>query len=256
MRVTMLGCGTSSGVPLPALGWGRCDPNEPKNRRRRVSLLIEENDTTILIDTSPDCREQLLDAGVKALDAILYTHSHADHCHGIDDIRWVNVAMKRSIPCYGDARSLGDIKKRFGYAFNPPKPGGFFHGPSLIPHEIENGQRFRLGGTLCTAFFQTHGKIHSVGYRLGDASYSTDVNELDEHAFAVLEGTKVWIVDCLSYKPHPTHSHLERTLSWIERVKPERAVLTHMNAFMDYQTLRAELPAYVEPGYDGLQIEL
>ncbi|HJU18313.1 MAG TPA: MBL fold metallo-hydrolase [Stellaceae bacterium] len=249
----MLGCGPSTGVPTIGGLWGRCDPSDPRNRRRRVSVLVETAAATILIDTAPDLREQLLDAGVSRIDAVLMTHAHADHLHGIDDLRTVNRLMKRAIPLYADGRALGEIRARFGYALDPAEAGQFYK-PILVPHEIAGP--FTAAGVAIVPFAQDHGFGTTLGFRIGGFAYSTDVTELDEEAFAALAGTELWIVDCLRREPHPTHSHLAKTLSWIARVKPRRAVLTHMDQSLDYRELSAELPADVEPGRDGLVITL
>lgn len=254
MKVTILGCGGSGGVPQVGLGWGACDPANRRNRRRRCSVLVEAEGATILIDTSPDCREQLLDAGVKKLDAVLYTHAHADHLHGIDDLRSVNRAMRRPIPLWASRATLDEIAVRFGYAVKPQEPGSSFYRPMLVPNEIAGP--VEIAGIPVVPFVQDHGFSTTLGFRIGDFAYSTDVVELDEAAFATLAGTKAWVVDCLRREPHPTHSHLARTLSWIERVGPDRAVLTHMDPVLDYESLRRDLPQPVEPGYDGLVLEL
>jgi phosphoribosyl 1,2-cyclic phosphate phosphodiesterase len=254
MRVTMLGCGASTGVPAIGPNWGRCDPGDPRNRRRRVSVLVEIGNLAILIDTSPDLREQLLDAGVARLDAVVVTHAHADHLHGIDDLRSVNRLMGRPIPLYADAKTLAEIACRFGYVFEPiPEPGRYYK-PALVPHEIVG--RFEIQGIPIVPFAQDHGFSTTLGLRIGGFAYSTDVVELDEAAFTVIEGAELWIVDCLRREAHPTHSHLAKTLSWIGRVRPRRAILTHMDQSMDYRELSAELPNGVEPGRDGLVIEL
>ena len=254
MKITMLGCGPSTGVPAIGPDWGACDPTEPRNRRRRSSLLIECRGKTVLIDTSPDMREQLLDAEVGRLDAVLMTHAHADHLHGIDDLRSVNRQIQRDIPLYADPTTLDEIGQRFGYALVPIEPGGFFYKPTVAPHPIEGP--FSAAGLPVVPFFQDHGYSKTLGFRIGAFGYSTDVVELDATAFGVLAGIELWIVDCLRHEPHPTHSHLAKTLSWIERVKPKRAVLTHMDRPLDYQSLAAILPAGVEPGHDGLAIEV
>lgn len=254
MKVTMLGCGASMGVPSVGLGWGACDPADPRNRRRRVSLLIEAHGKTILIDMSPDLREQLIEAKVTRLDAIVMTHAHADHLHGIDEVRGINRAMRAQIPVYGDAGTIRQIEQRFGYALQPPPRDGFFYAPCLKPIPI-NGP-FAAAGLPIVPFAQDHGFSTTLGFRIGAFGYSTDVVELDEAAFDVLAGIDVWIVDCLRYEPHPTHSHLAKTLTWIERVKPKRAILTHLDRPLDYRELAAQLPAGVEPGIDGLSVEL
>ena len=256
MRVTMLGCGPSWGVPRIGGEWGACDPANPRNRRRRVSLLLETSGANLLIDTSPDLREQLLDAGVRRIDAVLFTHAHADHLHGIDDLRSVNWLMQRGIPVFASAQALADISRRFGYVFDPVKPGAqlAYYKPVLEPQAIDGP--FRAAGVDVMPFLQDHGFSKTLGFRIGAMAYSTDVIELDEAAFATLRGVELWIVDCIRRKPHATHAHLEKTLRWIARAKPRRAVLTHMDESLDYETLRRELPAGVEPGYDGLVIEL
>jgi phosphoribosyl 1,2-cyclic phosphate phosphodiesterase len=253
MRVRILGCGGSGGVPLVGGVWGACDPAEPRNRRRRTSVLVEDGPTTLLIDTSPDLREQLLDAGTKRLDAVLFTHAHADHLHGIDDLRGMNRLMRTNLPVYADARTLAVIAERFDYVFRPLEEGASFYKPTLTEHVIEGP--FTVAGIDIVPFVQDHGFSKTLGFRIGGMGYSTDVVDLDETAFAALAGIELWIVDCLRYDPHPTHSHLEKTLSWIARVKPRHAVLTHMDVPLDYATLRGKLPAGVEPGYDGLTLE-
>lgn len=252
MKITVLGCGTSGGVPMIGNHWGDCDPNEPKNRRRRVSVLVEAGDTAILIDTSPDLREQALDAGINRLDGVLYTHDHADHTHGIDDLRMLAYRQDGWVDVYGDAATLSTLNRRFDY---------IFEGKSGYPaicreHKIAPGEAFSVAGVEIFPFVQGHGSVTSLGFRIGDFAYSTDLNALDDAAFAALEGVELWVVDALRYKPHPTHAHLEQTLAWIERLRPSRAVLTHMTWDMDYATLKAALPAGVEPGYDGMVIEV
>jgi len=253
MKVRILGCGGSGGVPLVGGVWGACDPAEPRNRRRRTSVLVEDGPTTLLIDTSPDLREQLLDAGTKRLDAVLFTHAHADHLHGIDDLRGMNRLMRTNLPVYADARTLAVIAERFDYVFRPLEEGASFYKPTLTEHVIDGA--FTVAGIDIVPFVQDHGFSKTLGFRIGGMGYSTDVVDLDETAFAALAGIELWIVDCLRYDPHPTHSHLEKTLSWIARVKPRHAVLTHMDVPLDYATLRGTLPAGVEPGYDGLTLE-
>lgn len=250
----MLGCGVSTGVPSIGPDWGRCDPADPRNRRRRASILIETGGKTLLIDTSPDLREQLLDAGVSHIDAILLTHAHADHLHGMDDIRAVNRLMNKVIPLYTDPGTMAEVQARFGYVLKPVEPGRFFYRPSLTPIEIDGA--FTAAGIPVLSFPQDHGFSTTLGFRIGAFGYSTDVAELDEAAFAILAGVELWIVDCLRRSPHPTHSHLAKTLAWIERVRPRRALLTHMDQSLDYAELMAELPPGVEPGCDGVVVEL
>jgi phosphoribosyl 1,2-cyclic phosphate phosphodiesterase len=256
MRITMLGCGPSWGVPRIGGDWGVCDPSNPKNRRRRVSILVEEGGSVILVDTSPDLREQLLDAETKRVDAVLFTHCHADHTHGIDDMRSINRMMGKPLPIYADPFTMSELKARFRYIFTPVDADSkvAFYKPSVEPHEITGP--FTAAGMPIIPFEQDHGFSKTLGFRFGRFAYSTDVRTLDEAALAALAGVEVWIVDCLRSAPHPTHSHLEQTISWIERVKPRRAILTHMEQSLDYASLARELPPGVEPGYDGLLIDL
>jgi phosphoribosyl 1,2-cyclic phosphate phosphodiesterase len=254
MRVTILGCGPSTGVPVIGPDWGRCDPSDPRNRRRRVSALVEIGNVAVLIDTSPDLREQLIDARVSRLDAVVITHAHADHLHGIDDLRSVNRLMRQAIPLFAEAETLAEIRHRFGYVLEPIDEPGRYYKPTLVPHEIVGP--FEIAGIPVVPFAQDHGFSTTLGLRIGGFAYSTDVTELDETAFAAIEGVELWIVDCLRREPHPTHSHLAKTLSWIARVKPRRAVLTHMDQSLDYREVSADLPTGVEPGQDGLVIDL
>jgi phosphoribosyl 1,2-cyclic phosphate phosphodiesterase len=256
MKVTMLGCGPSWGVPRIGGDWGACDPANPKNHRRRVSILVEEHGKTILVDTSPDLRAQLIDAGVQRIDAVLFTHAHADHLHGIDDLRGVNRMMKAALPTYATPETLAEIERRFGYVFAPLKPGleGNYYKPVLERHPVVGP--FAAAGLAVTPFVQDHGFSTTLGFRFDRFAYSTDVIALDDRAFQALAGIDTWVVDCIRRTPHVTHSHVARTLEWIERVRPRRAVLTHMDETLDYETLRRALPAGVEPGYDGLVLEL
>lgn len=259
MKVTVLGCGGSAGVPMlgrPGGYWGACDPQNPRNRRRRVSVLVEVQDQVILVDSSPDLREQLLDAEVSRIDAVLYTHDHADHVNGIDELRHIRLKGRSGIDCYGEAETMAAIERRFRYAFAQNEIGsGVLYRPFLNRHDISGP--FQLGPVTVLPFVQHHGFGNiTTGYRIGDMAYSTDVVELPEESWAALEGIRLWVVDALREEPHLTHAHLEKTLGWIERLKPERAVLTHMNHTMDYETVRRRCPPGVEPGYDGLMIEL
>ncbi len=251
MKVTILGCGTSGGVPRIDGHWGDCDPNEPKNRRRRVSIAVEQGGTRVLVDTSPDMREQFLDAGIRDLDAVLYTHDHADHVHGFDELRALAFARRSPVDIWADEATLATLKTRFPYAFETLSR---YYRPFVEPHLIDGP--FTVGGIDVTPFAQGHGDVGSLGFRFGPVAYSTDLLELPEASFKVLEGVEIWIVDALRPEPHPTHTHLAQTLEWIERLKPARAVLTHMAWQMDYRTLLDELPAGVEPAYDGLVIEV
>ena len=253
MRVTLLGCGGSGGVPLLGTQRGACDPRNPKNRRLRVSLLVEKEEKCVLVDSSPDLRQQFLGAGIGSIDAILYTHDHADHVHGIDDLRWVNRNLGAAVPAFGTRSTLDSIQRRFAYAFEPITPGHGFYKPCLVANEVTG---FHVAGLDVVPFEQNHGFGMTLGLRFGRLAYSTDVVDLPEAAFKVLEGVETWIVDCYRYEAHPTHAHLETTLSWIDRVRPKCAILTHMTNALDYDELSSQLPEGVEPGYDGLVIEL
>ena len=255
MRVTVLGSGSSGGTPmLGPDGWGACDPLEPKNRRRRPSILVEAGDVRVLVDTSPDLREQLLAAGVWDIDAIIYTHAHADHVNGIDDVRSLNYHRQGAIDAYGDRCTLDTLIERFGYVFEPYAGVPRFFRPCLTPRQIDGP--FHIGDLAVVPFEQDHGRLTSLGLRFNKFAYSTDVKNLSDDALSTLAGVEVWIVDCLSETPHPAHSHLAQTLEWIERVAPQRAVLSHMSHRLDYRSLKAKLPAAVEPAYDGMVIEI
>jgi phosphoribosyl 1,2-cyclic phosphate phosphodiesterase len=259
MRVTVLGCGGAGGVPLIGNDWGDCDPDESRNQRRRASILVESNGARILVDTSPDMREQLIDANVSTLDAILFTHEHADHCHGIDDVRTLNRIGRHAIDAYAGARCLNVLRRRFDYVFTPPPVEGgkqVFFKPCLTAHEIAPGAMFAAAGVDVLPFVQDHGFMTTLGFRFGDFAYSTDVVNLDEAAFAALAGVRVWLVGCLGYHPHPTHAHLDKVLAWIDRLKPERAILTHMTIGLDHGRLKSTLPKGVEPAHDGLVIKV
>lgn len=233
--------------------WGKCDPKNPKNRRRRVSIMVEEGDSRLIVDTSPDLREQLLDAQIDDLNGVLYTHDHADHTHGIDDLRGIfhsNGGVP--LPVFTNKMTLDVLKRRFDYIFKSKQ--GY---PAICTeNEIEAGQRFNVGKIEVLAFDQIHGPMKSLGFRFGKLAYSTDISDMTEEGFKALEGVDTWIVDALRYDPHPTHTHLDKTLGWIERVKPKRAYLTHMTWDMDYETLMANLPKGVEPAFDGLEFVL
>lgn len=254
MRVTVLGSGGAGGVPMVSAGWGKCDPAEPRNRRSRPSVLVEDADTRILIDTSPDLRTQMLATGVQSLSGILFTHAHADHIHGLDDLREINRLMGQGIPCWTDSTTLDALHQKFGYAFLGIPEGQPVFRPWLVPHLITDP--FTIGSVPVTSWTQDHGWVDSLGFRLGDFAYSTDVVRLGEDAFEALAGVKVWMIGTLTDEPHPTHAHVDLALEWIERVRPERAYLTHMSPMLDYRTLLNRLPAGVEPAYDGMVIDL
>lgn len=268
MRITVLGSGSSGGTPmLGPDGWGACDPANPKNRRSRPSILVEAGGTRLLVDTSPDLRGQLLAAKIAHLDGVLMTHPHADQTNGIDDLRPLCQLMRRKIDMHADAATLEHLMTQFDYCFTTP--GGSEYPPILTGHVIrEPFQVFSLqgpgqdpgqgpdGALGVRAFWQSHGTIRSLGYRFGPLAYSSDVNELDEEAFAVLEGVECWIVDALRYRRHATHANVETALSWIARVKPKRAILTNLHHDLDYEVLKNELPEGVEPAYDGMTLEV
>lgn len=262
LKITLLGTGSSVGVPRIGPVWGNCDPREPRNRRRRCALLIDQKGkgghTSILVDTPADIREQMLDADVSRLDAVLYTHDHADHTHGIDDLRAVFFQMKSRIPIYADRATRTTLERRFDYCFQ--QPAGSSYPAILKSHEIEPGKTFAIsgpGGHLSfTPILQEHGDTMSLGFRFGNVAYSPDVGGLPESSLPLLEGLDLWIVDALRPTPHPSHFSVGETLRWIERLKVKRAVLTHMTIELDYETLRRQLPPNVEPGYDGMQLEV
>jgi phosphoribosyl 1,2-cyclic phosphate phosphodiesterase len=236
--------------------WGACNPANTKNRRSRASIAIETATTRVLIDTSPDLREQLLHNGIKRVDAILYTHEHADHLHGIDDIRSLNYALQDAIPCYATKATWDGIKKRFDYIFTPLKPDSGFYKPSIKAHTISGRRAFTVGDMTIQPFIQKHGWVDTLGFRIGGMAYSTDVKKLPKAAMKHLQGLDLWVVDCLQFKEHPTHADYALTMSWIEALQPKRVILTHMNTEMDYDALDAMTPAHITPAYDGMVINL
>lgn len=254
MRIRILGCGTSSGVPRIGGDWGACDPADPRNRRSRASILIMSETTTILVDTGPDMRNQLLDACVGAVDAVIWTHEHADHTHGLDDLRQLFHVRGAPIPGYGDTATLDVLRERFTYVFE-----GRYGYPSTAEAR-ELGRDQIIGDIRVRTVDQPHGEIVSTGLRFEycgvSAGYSTDFHMLTEDMADLFTGLDLWIVDALRRKPHPTHAALDDTLGWIARLAPARAILTHMDQSMDYATLAAELPAGVVPGHDGLEVTL
>ncbi len=265
LRVTLLGCGSSGGVPRATGDWGVCDPNEPKNRRSRCSLLLQkwsgapttaEEATTVLIDTSPDLRLQLAAAKPAHLDAIIISHDHADQTNGFDDVRAYAIKSRRQIPVWMDEATKRTFAVRFGYAFE--SKGGY---PAIVRHAGDLSPRVPLavngrGGMLeLTPLDQDHGFSRSLGFRVGPVGYSNDLVDMPSESFESLEGLALWIVDALRETPHPTHAHLGKTLDWITRLQPTRAVLTNMHIDLDYAALKARLPAGVEPGYDGWSAE-
>lgn len=254
MRVTVLGCGTSAGVPQIGCTCPVCRSPDPRNKRRRCSILIEAQDQRILVDTGPDLRQQCLDAGIGAIEALLYTHAHADHVHGIDDLRAINNNMMAPIEAYADAGVFARIRERFPYVFEGGQGTHGWWRPEIRPHPFEGP--FRVGPVEIVPFPQKHGRGVSWGFRIGRFAYSTDTDGLDERAFAALRGVETWIVDALRDRPHPSHAHLGMALGWIDRLAPERAFLTHMNHEVDYADWASRLPEGVLPAHDGLVIEI
>jgi phosphoribosyl 1,2-cyclic phosphate phosphodiesterase len=262
LTMTILGCGSSAGVPRPALGWGKCDPKNPKNRRRRCSLLVERGSadgiTRIVIDTSPDLREQLIDSDVDHIDAVFLTHEHADQTHGIDDLRSVVLHQRKRIPVYLNQSTAKDIMHRFSYCFVSP-PGSDYP-PILTQHSVEANEHRTIegkgGAVTMSAFLLQHGNIPALGYRIGDAAYTPDVSDIPPESWRFLEKLDLWIIDGLRYAPHPSHFCLEDALSWVDRFKPRRAVITNMHSDLDYEVLRVGLPPGVVPAYDGMRLTI
>ena len=281
LNITILGCGPSAGVPSvmvdPTDGcikenWGRCDPDNPKNRRSRMSVLLTYNGKNVLIDTSPDLRYQLLREEIKinsgsssGIDAVLFTHDHADHAHGIDELRPLYFSLpekqRSAFDIYSDAKTIEGIKQSFPYLFADHMRYSESDRPSLYPelmhpHIIEYYKSFELFGANIMPIEQDHGYTTSVGYRIGDFAYSTDVKAFDDRAMQALKGVKLWLVDCICEKPTPTHSHLEQTIGWVKEINPERAVLIHMKNTLDYEKLKKQLPPNIEPAYDGMKLSM
>jgi phosphoribosyl 1,2-cyclic phosphate phosphodiesterase len=260
-RATILGCGPSHGVPRIGPDWGACDPLEPKNWRLRCSLLVErfadgKRPTRILVDSGPDVREQLLSANVDHLDAVLYTHAHADHIHGIDDLRAFWLGTKKRLDIYADAHTMARLDEAFGYCFRTP-PGSAYL-PVLNPHDLRPGDPLTIEGSsgpiTVTPFRQIHGDIDSLGFRFRDLAYSCDLNDLPPESLAAVADLDVWIIDALRYTHHPSHLNVEEALAMADRFRPRRTVFTHMHPDLDYATLKANLPPGIEPAYDGMQI--
>jgi len=263
LRFTILGSGSSGGVPRADGLWGACDPAEPRNRRSRCSGLVRRlgpgddgHETTVLIDTSPDLRCQTAGAGVTRLDAVLYTHDHADQSHGIDDLRAFYLTSRQRTPCFMDEATYDTLTTRFRYIFESKTGYPAICDPRRLP---PHGEPWRIDGPSgaipVVTFDQDHGGVRSVGYRFGDVAYSSDVVDFPPESMAALQGLDVFVVDALRYIPHTTHAHLAKALEWIEILKPARAILTNLHQDMDYAALTSQLPANVVPAYDGLTFD-
>ncbi len=256
MRFTILGCGSSGGVPRLGGHWGDCDPQNPKNNRRRCSMLVERDGpngtTSVLIDTSPDMRSQLLDSGTGRLDGVVYTHSHADHVHGLDDLRMIVFNMKDRVRVYADGDTQNALLSRFGYAFVQPQGSPY---PPILDLVTIDGP-FTIDGPggeiTLRPFLVKHGSIDSLGFRIGGLAYLPDVSEIYDAALPELEGLDCWIIDALRRTPHPTHFDLDTALDWIARMQPKQAVLTNLHNDLDYATLEAETADNITPAYDGM----
>lgn len=259
MKLRILGCGTSSGVPRIGNDWGACDRTNPRNRRRRVSIVVEfgtvgEGGPRILVDTGPDLREQLLDADIDVVDAIVWTHDHADHCHGIDEVRQLFHKRGAPVPGYARKPTLDALTTRFAYAFR----GNAGYPPTVDARVLPD--RLTFGENTIDVVDQPHGKISSAGLVFGSGGrkivYATDFKDMTPQMADAYRGADLWVVDALRRAPHPTHPHLEQTLKWVEALSPAAVLLTHMDQSMDYDTLCGELPANVRPAYDGLEMSL
>ncbi len=258
--ITILGCGSSGGVPRVGSGWGAADPGEPKNRRRRCSILVEQGEgaatTRVLVDASPDLREQLLDAEVTRLDAVILTHDHADHTHGIDDLRPLVIHMRRRIPIYIDEVTSAVMNERFGYCFRSPPGSGY--PPIVEERRIVHGEPLTIdgpgGAVSAIPFPMVHGSIEALGFRFGDIAYASDVSAMPAESVEQIRGLDILILDALRYTPHPTHFSVTEALALIEEVKPRRAVLTNLHTDIDYATLSAELPAHITLAFDGMVV--
>lgn len=259
---TILGCGSSGGVPRPALGWGQCDPSNPKNRRRRCSILVQRQGpdgvTQVLVDTSPDLREQLLDADVKRLDGVLFTHEHADHTHGIDDLRGLFILARRKLDAYLDEPTSRAMHARFGYCFMTP-PGSNYP-PICKEHRLVVNRPTVIlgeGGPIeALPILVDHGDIPCLAFRFGNVAYSADLRDIPPESVSAFEGLDLWIIDALRWTAHPSHFSVAEALAWIERLKPRRAILTNLHTDLDYAELSSQLPANVVAAYDGMRIEI
>ena len=261
MRVTILGCGGSAGVPQVGGAdghgdWGACDPAEPRNRRSRSSIVIEgDTGERLLVDTGPDLRVQLITCGIPHVDAVLFTHAHADHIVGLDEVRILNRIVGKPLPAFGTELTLKDLAQRFDYAFRPWKPPGFFR-PVMDRCPFEYGDWIKAAGMDVHVFEQDHYVVKTAGLRIGRFGYSTDAVALDDAAFEALQGVDTWVVGCFQRAPHLTHAHVDRVIEWSERVGARRTILTHMGPDLDWRWLCQKLPAGIEPAIDGLVLEL
>lgn len=261
MRVVILGCGGSAGVPM--LGgpsgtgdWGLCDPAEPRNRRTRSSIMVEsDGGHRVLVDTGPELREQLLVNGIGWIDSIIYSHAHADHVAGLDEVRSLNRIVERPIDCYATQAVLDEIAHRFEYAFRPWSPPSFYR-PVMVPVAIEPGQTTRIEGMDFHLFEQNHGRSETLGFRVGRFAYSTDVVRLEADALDRINGAECWVVDCFQRKQHPAHAHLDLVREWSDRLGIKRTILTHMGTDMDWAWMSAHLPAGFEAAFDGMQFQV
>lgn len=260
-KITILGCGTAGGVPSLARGYGLCDPLNPKNNRLRTSLLVERGQTRLLVDTSPDLRFQLLKTGINTVSAVLFTHDHADHLHGIDDLREINRSTGHKIPVYAHQDTMKTIEERFSYVFaknedqneilEPP-----IYQPHLLKKIVIEDREFIIGDFKIKGFIVSHGWQDVMAYRFDNIVYLTDVIKIYNWQADYLKAIEVLIVGCVSYRPHPIHANIATVLEWVERLKPKRTVLTHMGSSLDYDRLSSELPLGVEPAFDGMVIEV
>ena len=251
--ITILGCGGSAGVPILGNYWGACNPDQPKNIRTRASILIQHAGKNIVIDTGPDFRAQLLRHDIRSIDAVLYTHSHADHAHGIDELRPLSVQQRGPIDIYLNQETLSDLSHRFAYAFTP-YPNQEIYRKIVTPHVIQSGHVFSCLGLSILPLTQDHGFSTSLGFKIGNMAYSTDVVDFAPHVLETMHKIDLWIVDCGQMTPHKTHAHLDKTLEWIEKVAPKKAILTHMGTTMDYDTLKRTLPSHIAPAFDGMHL--
>jgi phosphoribosyl 1,2-cyclic phosphate phosphodiesterase len=263
MRITILGCGSALGVPMVGFGWGDCDQRNPRNYRLRSSIFIEHEDDSLLIDTSPDLRQQLLTNDIRKIDAVLYTHHHADHVHGIEELREINRIMNAPMQVYGTHETLTEIKRKFAYAFESLETARLSESPYWLSHTwlesnvINPGKKFKIGKQCnIEAIDADHGTMRVTGYKIGKFAYLTDEVNIPDESLEKLKGLKVLILGCVTTRPFPSHAHLEKVLAWVRVLKPEMTYLTHMGPRLDYDTLCGNLPINIRPSYDGLKIAI